>query len=116
MAGPDASYLGGQLNKLLGPGAPILAILEKIEKKTESVIQPFEVPDQVWNDFLKLRKAKKAPLTQTALDAIEREVKISGWTLEDALTECVSRGWQGFKASWVANQSNQQDEYPQRAC
>jgi len=90
--------------------------IEKIEKKTESVIQPFEVPDQVWNDFLKLRKAKKAPLTQTALDAIEREVKISGWTLEDALTECVSRGWQGFKASWVANQSNQQDEYPQRAC
>jgi len=86
------------------------------EKKTESVIQPFEVPDQVWNDFLKLRKAKKAPLTQTALDSIEREVKISGWTLEDALTECVSRGWQGFKASWVANQSNQQDEYPQRAC
>jgi len=86
------------------------------EKKTESVIQPFEVTDQVWNDFLKLRKAKKAPLTQTALDAIEREVKISGWTLEDALTECVSRGWQGFKASWVANQSNQQDEYPQRAC
>jgi hypothetical protein len=32
MAGPDASYLGGQLNKLLGPGAPIISILEKIEK------------------------------------------------------------------------------------
>jgi len=34
MANADAQYIGQQLNKLLGPGAPINAILEKIEKNT----------------------------------------------------------------------------------
>jgi hypothetical protein len=86
------------------------------KKKLAAIQKPDGVSEQVWDDFIALRKAKRAPLTETAMNSIQREVKISGWTLEDALTECVSRGWQGFKASWVANQSNQQDEYPQRAC
>lgn len=65
------------------------------------MIRPESVPEQVWNDFIKLRKAKKAPLTQTALDGIEREADAAGWTLDEAITECVTRGWQGFKADWV---------------
>ena len=68
---------------------------------SSSILKPDSVPEQVWNDFIKIRKAKKAPLTQTALSGIEREAETAGWTLEDALTECVSRGWQGFKADLV---------------
>lgn len=66
-----------------------------------NINRPDSVPEQVWNDFLKIRKAKKAPLTQTALDGIEREADEAGWTVEEAITECVTRGWQGFKAEWV---------------
>ena len=81
---------------------------------TNNINRPDSVPEQVWNDFIKIRKAKKAPLTQTALNGIEREAETAGWTLEDALTECVSRGWQGFKADWV--QPKQTEITYQRAC
>jgi len=79
---------------------------------TNNINRPDSVPEQVWNDFLKIRKAKKSPLTQTALNAIQNEADNAGWTLEEAITECVSRGWQGFKAEWVYKP---QETY-QRAC
>ena len=63
------------------------------------------VDDDVWNDFQALRKAKKAPLTETALKAIEREAAKAGWTLNDAIAESVARGWQSFKADWVKEKS-----------
>jgi len=56
---------------------------------------------QVVADFLAIRKAKKAPLTPTALDGIRREAATVGLTLESALRTCCERGWQGFKAEWV---------------
>jgi len=48
-----------------------------------------------------LRKAKKAPITQRAIDALTNEASKAGWTLEKALEECIVRGWQAFKADWV---------------
>lgn len=62
---------------------------------------PVSVDKEVWEDFMKIRKAKKAPMTKTALDAIKREAENAGWPLNDAIRECVTRGWQGFKAEWV---------------
>ena len=65
--------------------------------------KPPGVPEDLWSDFLQLRKAKRAPLSKTAIDGIQREAQKAGWNLEDALRECVSRGWQSFKAEWVQN-------------
>ena len=77
----------------------------EIEAKTETdarkLAPPDGVSDSVWQDFLKLRKAKKAPMTQTALQGIQKEADKAGWKLQDALSECLARGWQGFKADWV---------------
>lgn len=67
-----------------------------------TVAKPDEVTQQVWDDFLQTRKAKRSPLTKTALDAIEREAMKAGFSLQNALRECTARGWQGFKAEWVA--------------
>jgi hypothetical protein len=33
---------------------------------------------------------------------------IAGWTLENALAECCTRGWTGFKAEWVNKATKQQ--------
>jgi hypothetical protein len=74
---------------------------EQIQKRTTSVAPPEGVSDSVWQEFKSLRKAKKAPITQRAIDAISSEAKKAGWTLEKALEECVVRGWQAFKADWV---------------
>jgi uncharacterized protein YdaU (DUF1376 family) len=62
---------------------------------------PEGVSDSVWQEFKTLRKAKRAPITQRAIDAISSEAQKIGWTLEKALEECVVRGWQAFKADWV---------------
>lgn len=63
---------------------------------------PEGVSEQVWQDFLVLRKQHKAPVTATALAGIAREAAKAGWPMEKALSECVARGWRGFKAEWVA--------------
>lgn len=63
-----------------------------------------DVDPKVVADFLKIRKAKRAPLTETALAGIQREAAKAGVTLEAALRTCCERGWTGFKAEWVAGQ------------
>jgi len=79
------------------------------KKKATSVAPPEGVSDSVWQEFKSLRKAKKAPITQRAIDAITNEANKAGWTLEKALEECVVRGWQAFKAEWVATKANPAD-------
>lgn len=70
-------------------------------KRAREVSKPDGVGDQVWADFIQLRKTKRAPITLTALNGIEREAAKVGWSLEEALAECSTQGWQGFKASWI---------------
>jgi hypothetical protein len=82
---------------------------EQIKKRTTSVAPPEGVSDSVWQEFKTLRKAKKAPITQRAIDAITSEANKAGWTLEKALEECVVRGWQAFKSDWVAPKANPAD-------
>jgi uncharacterized protein YdaU (DUF1376 family) len=75
----------------------------KPNKESATVVAtPVGVSDSVWQDFVKHRKAKKAPVTQTVIDGIQREASKAAWELEAALAECVVRGWQSFKAEWVA--------------
>jgi hypothetical protein len=78
------------------------ARVKKIPKKDAGEIgQPDGVSDAVWRDFVALRHRKDAPITETAMAGIRREAEKAGWTLESALAECATRGWQGFKAEWV---------------
>lgn len=67
-------------------------------------LKPDDVSQQVFDDFLALRKEKRAKLTVTALAGIRREAEKAGFTLEKALRRCCERGWQGFKAEWVADE------------
>lgn len=70
-------------------------------KKKGSFPRPDDVTEQTWADFLDIRAKKRAPMTETALSGIRLEAESIDWTLEKALRECCSRGWQGFKAAWV---------------
>jgi uncharacterized protein YdaU (DUF1376 family) len=64
---------------------------------------PDGVSQSVWDDFVRQRKAKKASITETAIQGIEREAKKANMTLNDALQEICARGWTGFKAEWVTD-------------
>ena len=61
------------------------------------------VTEQIAKDWLEVRKMKRAPLTQTALDAIIKEAAKARLTLNDAIKSCVENSWQGFKADWYLN-------------
>lgn len=73
---------------------------EKNTKK-EKTLKPDDVTQSTWDDFLTLRKAKKAPVTQTVIKQITSEANKIGWQLEQALSAMCARGWQGFNAEWA---------------
>jgi uncharacterized protein YdaU (DUF1376 family) len=79
--------------------------------KKNTVAPPDGVTDSVWQDFKTLRKVKKAPITNAALDGIQREAAKAGWSMESALKECCTRGWVGFKAEWVAKTAPDKPQY-----
>ena len=66
------------------------------------------VDAQVAADWLAVRKAKRAALTQTALDGMVAEAHKAGISVAQAVRICAARGWQGFRASW-----NWRDDVPQ---
>jgi hypothetical protein len=75
--------------------------------KKNTVAPPSGVTDSVWQDWLSLRKAKRAAVTQTALDGIAREASKAGVNLQVALETCCARGWTGFKAEWLKDKGEQ---------
>ena len=78
---------------------------KKTTARSAPVAKPDGVAEKTWDDFQKLRKAKRAPLTETALDGIRLEADKAGYSLEQALSTCCLRGWQGFEADWVAGKA-----------
>lgn len=78
----------------------------KKEIETEA---PEGVSLEVWESFVKQRKARKAQITDRVMNSIKEQAKIAGWTLENALSEIVIRNWQTFKADWVVTKPNPAD-------
>lgn len=70
------------------------------KKNAKTMLSELGVEDQTAKDWLEIRKAKRAPLTQTALDDLVREAGKAGITVNEAVTICARRSWQGFNASW----------------
>jgi len=79
--------------------------------------RPDSIPESVWQDFQAIRKAKRAPLTDTALVGMEREATKAGLSLEAAIRFCCEAGWQAFNAGWYAERQAKlpQKTSPQRA-
>lgn len=65
--------------------------------------RPDDVSEPVWQDFQRLRREKRAPLTDTALAGVRREADKAGVPMEVALSYCCEAGWQGFNAGWYAD-------------
>jgi uncharacterized protein YdaU (DUF1376 family) len=81
-------------------------VTTKEPRKRVIVEKPDSVSQQVWDDWLTIRKSKKAALTQTAWVLMLKEVEKAGWTIEAAIDECCLRTWASFKASWVNKPSD----------
>ena len=81
---------------------PITNNHKPIKERATSVACPHDVSPQVWQDWLQLRKSKKASVTETVVKGARAEAGKLNWTLDQFLIEWCTRGSQGLKAEWVA--------------
>ena len=89
--------------------APLTETETKTKTETKTVQAPEGVSPEVWDSFVKQRKASRAVITDSVLKTIAFEAEKAKWTLEQALAECAARGWRGFKADWVLPKPNPAD-------
>jgi len=73
----------------------------KTQKKATGVACPPDVEQQVWDDWKQLRKAKKAPVTETVVNSARKEAGKAGMSFSDFLTVWCARGSQGLQADWL---------------
>ncbi len=64
-----------------------------------------EIPEhQILTDWVTQRKNLKAGISQTVITRFGNELTLAnqaGLTVDHCLTECVVRGWRGFKSEWL---------------
>lgn len=65
------------------------------------IAQPEDVDQQTWTDWLSLRKAKRAPVSETVLAGARAESVKAGMTLDAFLQVWCLRGSQGLQADWL---------------
>ena len=83
------------------------------KKNATKVACPPDVGLQEWEDWLALRKAKKAPVTETVLKSARKEAEKAGITLNAFLTIWCARGSQGLQADWL--KTNERQSFAQQA-
>ena len=84
------------------PNHKPLTINHKPKRENATVVAcPLDVRDQVWADWVALRKSKKAPITATVVEGARKEAFKLNWPLDKFLVEWCTRGSQGLKAEWI---------------
>ena len=71
------------------------------------------VDNEILEDWLTVRKKKKASNTKTALKTLLTEISKSGLMVNDAIEYAAGKSWMGFKADWYFNENptNQIKQY-----
>ena len=99
----SGSYI---LNKLL------LEYKNSFNKKSAGEVVKFNfkkqllslgVDESILNDWMLVRKNKKAANTETAFKRLMVEVQQSGLTINEAVSVAAGENWSGFKAQWYLN-------------
>jgi len=62
---------------------------------------PQDVDQQIWDDWKQLRKAKKAPVTETVVNSARKEAAKANMAFSDFLSVWCARGSQGLQAEWL---------------
>lgn len=84
-------------------------------KRLPSIQKPDGVEDEDWQAYLKLRKQKRLPLTQRALDSMLAEAEKVDLSPQQMIVCCLERSWASFRADWYEKEQSEKpfdiDEY-----
>ena len=99
---PDANQEETQVVSKHNPNQEPITNNHKPKRENATVVAcPLDVRDQVWNDWVALRRSKKAPITATVVEGARKEAFKLNWPLDKFLVEWCTRGSQGLKAEWI---------------
>lgn len=106
---------GGHINtkykKQISTNVDINTAHEKTAKKPTkheadlALLAEHGIDGQIAEDFLTIRKAKRQPLTATAMRLIASEAQKVGMTAFQAVVFSIGNGWGSFRADWVRNKT-----------
>lgn len=77
-------------------------------QKVPSIKKPDGISPEDWDAFLKLRKQKRLPLTQKALDLMLKEASKANLSPQQMIDACLEHSWAGFKADWDRGQNSRE--------
>ena len=107
--------MGGHINtkykKQITTNVVINTAPEKAAKKQTkheadlALLAEHGIDGQIAEDFLTIRKAKRQPLTETAMRLIAGEAEKCGMTARDAVLYAIGNGWGSFRAEWLQNKT-----------
>ena len=87
---------------------PVVAKAPKFNFKSE--LLALGVNSEILDDWLIVRKSKKASNTKTAFNGLIKEITKSGLMVNDAIEYAASKSWSGFKAQWYLNEQQGQQQ------
>ena len=70
--------------------------------------------EELVEDWLIVRKNKKASNTKTAFNGFIKQVELCNLPINEILTECINRSWKGFKKEWLDNSQKQSSQKPKK--
>lgn len=106
---------GGHINtkykKQITTNVVINTAHEKTAKKPSkheadlALLAEHGIAGQIAEDFLTIRKAKRQPLTETAMRLIAADAEKCGMTAAQAVEYAIGNGWGSFRAEWLKNKT-----------
>mgnify|MGYP003657082031 CR=1 FL=1 len=87
----------------------LVAVAPKFHFKNE--LLNLGVDSNTLDDWLNVRKKKKAANTKTAFDGLLTEVKKAGLNVDQAVKISAANSWAGFKASWYERENPTVKQY-----
>ncbi|HFC3636533.1 TPA: replication protein, partial [Neisseria gonorrhoeae] len=89
-----------------GKRAPAAKAKKTGRHETElSLLADYGITGQIAEDFLTIRKAKRQPLTETAVRLIAADAEKCGMTALQAAEYAIASGWGSFRADWLQNKT-----------
>ncbi|WP_196428094.1 replication protein [Neisseria polysaccharea] len=70
-----------------------------------ALLAGYGITGQVAEDFLQVRKAKRQPLTETAMKLLAADAEKCGMTALQAVEYAIGNGWASFRAEWLQNKT-----------